>query len=60
MLSKDAILLLSFGAASAIGALYNSPSELPTGKTYDYIVVGCEDFFSSFKILYHTDSPFHV
>lgn len=26
----------------ALGAIYSDPSQLPTNRTYDYIVVGCE------------------
>ncbi|KAI0033001.1 alcohol oxidase [Vararia minispora EC-137] len=40
MLRKGAVLSLSFGTLAAFGKLYNSPAELPTGKSYDYIVVG--------------------
>jgi len=34
-------VFFSFGVLSVYGALYNSPSELPMGKSYDYIVIGC-------------------
>jgi len=34
--------LLVFNAVPALGALFSDPSELPSGKLYDYIVVGGE------------------